>query len=166
MRVKNRRLRLGTKPQIWPQQCAPAATRSVWVSRMEVHASGQTSTNPNPTNLENVGLSRATSPKRQKKNSNLDVPRCRTNASLLTGKLQPERVGLRLRDSTLRRERRDEAAGTLSRVLGARTGASESGSLSCQKRGRAVARDKGGEWAAADASRDLLDGSGCTCERE
>ncbi|EOD24934.1 hypothetical protein EMIHUDRAFT_424409 [Emiliania huxleyi CCMP1516] len=43
---------------------------------MEVHASGQTSTNPNPTNLENVGLSRATSPKRQKKNSNLDVPRC------------------------------------------------------------------------------------------
>lgn len=27
--MKNRRLRLGTKPQTWPQQCAPAATRSV-----------------------------------------------------------------------------------------------------------------------------------------
>ena len=66
-----------------------------------------------------------------------------------------------------------EAAGTLSRVLGARTGAgrrlaraSESGSLSCEKRGRAVARDKGGEWAAAGASRGFLDGSCCTCERE
>ena len=28
------------------------------------------------------------------------------------------------------------------------------------------ARDKGVEWAAADASRGLLHGSGCTCERE
>eukprot|EP00315_Gephyrocapsa_oceanica_P051937 CAMPEP_0185501442 /NCGR_PEP_ID=MMETSP1366-20130426/26323_1 /TAXON_ID=38817 /ORGANISM="Gephyrocapsa oceanica, Strain RCC1303" /LENGTH=76 /DNA_ID=CAMNT_0028110923 /DNA_START=155 /DNA_END=385 /DNA_ORIENTATION=+ len=35
-----------------------------------------------------------------------------------------------------------------------------------RREGGAVARDKGGEWAAADASRDLLDGSGCTCERE
>ena len=94
-----------------------------------------------------------------------------TKMVLLKGMLngKRERAGERRAaptGNTSRRERRDEAAGTLSRVLGARTGASESGSLSCQKRGRAVARDKGGEWAAADASRDLLDGSGCTCERE
>ena len=62
MRVKNRRLRLGTKPQTWPQQCAPAAARSVWVSRVEVHASGQTSTNPNPTNLEELVWWRPLSP--------------------------------------------------------------------------------------------------------
>ena len=74
---------------------------------------------------KNVGVSRATSPKRQKKEINDGVPRCRTNASLLTGKVQPERVALRLRDSTLRRESRDEAAGTrcLSRPRRARTGA-------------------------------------------
>ena len=62
MRVKNKRLRLGTKPQTWPQQCAPAAARSVWVSRVEVHASGQTSTNPNPTNLEELVWWRPLSP--------------------------------------------------------------------------------------------------------
>ena len=94
-----------------------------------------------------------------------------TKKVLLKGMLngKRERAGERRAaptGNTSRRERRDEAAGTLSRVLGARTGASESGSLSCQKRGRAVARDKGGEWAAADASRGFLDGSGCTCERE
>ena len=62
MRVKNKRLRLGTKPQTRPQQCAPAAARSVWVSRVEVHASGQTSTNPNPTNLEELVWWRPLSP--------------------------------------------------------------------------------------------------------
>ena len=68
-------------------------------------------------------------------------------------------------DRTSRRERRDEAAGTLSRVLGARTGAgrraasSESGSLSCRKRGRAVGRvraGQGGGLGSSDASRGSL----------
>ena len=67
-------------------------------------------------------------------------------------------------------ETRPPARSLASSALGLEPGgdwrASESGSLSCQKRGRAVARDKGGEWAAADASRGFLDGSGCTCERE
>ena len=64
-------------------------------------------------------------------------------------------------------ETRPPARSLASSALGLDCGeCGESGSLSCQKRGRAVARDKGGEWAAADASRDLLDGSGCTCERE
>ena len=41
-------------------------------------------------------------------------------------------------------------------------------SLAVREGGRSdgFARDKGVEWAAADASRALLNGSGCTCERE
>eukprot|EP00315_Gephyrocapsa_oceanica_P010562 CAMPEP_0185305654 /NCGR_PEP_ID=MMETSP1363-20130426/15556_1 /TAXON_ID=38817 /ORGANISM="Gephyrocapsa oceanica, Strain RCC1303" /LENGTH=191 /DNA_ID=CAMNT_0027902903 /DNA_START=753 /DNA_END=1329 /DNA_ORIENTATION=+ len=68
--------------------------------------------------------------------------------------------------NTSRRERRDEAAGTLSRVLGGGLEQARAGRSLARREGGAVARDKGGEWAAADASRDLLDGSGCTCERE
>ena len=41
-------------------------------------------------------------------------------------------------------------------------------SLAVKEGGRSdvFARDKCVEWAAADASRGLLNGSGCTCERE
>ena len=101
-----------------------------------------------------------------------------TKKVLLKGMLngKRERAGERRAaptGSTSRRERRDEAAGTLSRVLGARTGAGrrlaskrERVALLPEEREGGRARDKGGEWAAADASRGFLDGSGCTCERE
>ena len=111
---------------------------------------------------KNVGVSRATSPKRQKKKSNLDVPRCRTNASLLTGKGRAGESRAAPADSTPRRERRDEAAGTrcLSRPRRSDWSRAATGERAgCgRKTGRAVrrglARDKGGEWAAADASHD------------
>ena len=81
MRVKNRRLRLGTKPQIWPQQCAPAATRSVWVSRVEVHASGQTGTNLNPTNLEELVWWRPLSPLSPRESEQRSTTQYARNAS-------------------------------------------------------------------------------------
>jgi len=90
---------------------------------------------------------------------------CReTDESLLTGKVQPERVALRLR--TARRGvsvKTRPPARAVCRVHGARTGAgqrlaSERAVARRQISGRVVrrgwlARDKGGEWAAADASR-------------